>query len=301
MQTVRWWRGAAVAAGLLALTLGGAARGAEDKPNKDLDKAIYNSLANVVNKGAAAYNVGDHMGCYRMFEGALLTVHPLLAHRRTLQDAITKGMAAAAANPVLIGKTGRAWALHTLLEHVRKEIRPGGTGKPPVVDKPKTLWDRLGGEKGVKKIVDDLVAKAAADKKVNFDRNGKYKLTPEVTAHVKKAIVNWISSVSEGPYTYDKTMKQVHKGMGITNAEYTAFSKDVEEVLTANDVKLDDVATIMNRVEEYRKAIVAPKPKPADTKPADTKPKDTKPKDTKPVTTKPADTKPKDTKSVDTK
>ena len=41
---------------------------------------------------------------------------------------------------------------------------------------PKTLWDRLGGEAGVSKVVDDFVAAAATDPKVDFSRGGKYKL-----------------------------------------------------------------------------------------------------------------------------
>src|SRR5207245_7081816 len=53
-----------------------------------------------------------------------------------------------------------------------------------------SLWDRLGGEKNVRKVVDDLVALAAKDPKVNFDRNGKYPFDPVKLADFKEQMVD---------------------------------------------------------------------------------------------------------------
>ena len=39
-----------------------------------------------------------------------------------------------------------------------------------------TLWDRLGGETNVKKVVHQFVLAAASDPKVDFTRGGKFKI-----------------------------------------------------------------------------------------------------------------------------
>jgi hypothetical protein len=41
----------------------------------------------------------------------------------------------------------------------------------------KSLYDRIGGEAALTKVVDDFVAKAAANPKVNFTRNGTWALS----------------------------------------------------------------------------------------------------------------------------
>src|SRR5262249_34402567 len=45
----------------------------------DLDRQIYEVLRPVINAGADLYNRdGDRPGCYRLYQGALLTLRPLL-------------------------------------------------------------------------------------------------------------------------------------------------------------------------------------------------------------------------------
>lgn len=314
MRMVRWWTGPIVASCLLALTVGGAARGAEDKANKDVDTAVFKALKDVINRGADLYNGGDHNGCYRLYEGGLITARSMLGHRPKLQGEISSGLAAAERNPVVRDRNGRAFALRALLDRVREETNPNPTKSTPVakpgpkpkpMPKPvakKTLWDRLGGEKGVAKIVDDLVAKASKDPKVDLTRGGKYPLTGEAGKHFKKEAVNWISAHSGGPFKYDdKSMKEAHKNMGITAAQFDAFKEDLRDVLEDHLVGRMDVEKIMSLVESYRSKIVAPKkpPQPKETKPVTTKPAETKkPKTTKPADTKPATTKPADTKPV---
>src|SRR5437667_126947 len=73
--------------------------------DKDLptspDTAIYNSLRDVINRGADVYNRGDPAGCYRIFEGSLTTLKPLLGHRPDLQKVIGTALANADADPVV--------------------------------------------------------------------------------------------------------------------------------------------------------------------------------------------------------
>jgi hemoglobin len=248
------------------LAVAGAGQAADEKmagpmDRKALDAALYNNLRDVINRGAALYNSGDQAGCYRLFEGALMAVRPLLAHHPDLQKAITDSLTSAEQDPML---NRRAFALRTVLDRVRDEIKPGGAGggtgpKPGA----RTAWDRMGGERGVRKIVDDLAAAVTKDPQVDFFRGGKYKPTAEEVARMKQMIVEQISSATGGPLRYEgKSMVEVHKGMGITNAQFDAFVKDFREALRKNNLDPKDADDLVGKVEATRNEIVQPKPAP---------------------------------------
>jgi hemoglobin len=182
----------------------------------------------------------------------------------------------------------RAHALRRVIDNVRGTLDP--SLKKVETPKPAggNLWERLGGEKNVRKVVDDFVAAAVADPKVNFDRGGKYKLDAAAVAHLKQTLVELISSVSGGPLKYSgRSMKEAHKGMGITDAEFNALAGHLKRALEKNNAKPADVNVVLSVIESTRKDIVEPKP-PVDTKPPDKKPDAAKPADKKPEDTKPA-------------
>src|SRR5215471_1072321 len=80
----------------------------------------------------------------------------------------------------------------------------------------KSLYDRLGGEKAISAVVDDFVARAAADPKVNFMRDGK--VTNVDVPKLKQHLVNLVGQLTGGPQKYTGgSMKDVHKGMKITD------------------------------------------------------------------------------------
>src|SRR6185437_4695529 len=182
-QVTKW--GVLFTACLTVAIGAGAAQAADDKPaaaamdRKTLDGLIYANLRDVIDHGATLYNTGDWNGCYRLWEGALMGVKPLLAHRGDLQKTIDSSIANAKMEPML---HRRAFVLRPTLDKIRADIvadypelrkakdkkveNPGSVDDPnrknpadtpPVTIKPKkTLWERLGGEKGVAKIVDDF-------------------------------------------------------------------------------------------------------------------------------------------------
>jgi hemoglobin len=310
MLRVTRWR-VVLSACLAAALAAGAARAAEEKKDamarpSASDLALHASLRDVINHGANLYNQGDWNGCYRLWEGALMSVKPLLGKRANLQKAIDDGIANARQDPML---WHRAWVLRTVLDQVRSELKGKaplgkqdenvlGEDKPTGKEKPKTLWGRLGGEKGVTQIVDDFANLAVRDPKVDFFRGGKYKPKPEEVVKMKRELVEQISQASGGPLKYKgPDMKKVHKGMGITDAQFNAAAADLKKALEKNDVHPDDVKAVLGAVEKYRKDIVEPK-KPEDKKPGDKNPGDKKPEDKKPGEKKPGDKKPAATASV---
>ena len=82
------------------------------------------------------------------------------------------------------------------------------------------------------------MALAGPDPQVNFNRGGKIKLTDPKIAELKNGLVAYLSQITRGPIKYQgKTMKEVHQGMGITNAEFDAALADLRKAMEARAVK----------------------------------------------------------------
>src|SRR5260370_40212644 len=99
MRTYLGWRSMALATCLLAFTSAGALSappellpGPTPLDRTALDEQIFKTLRDVINKGADLYNSGDQNGCYRLYEGALMALQPLLDPRPEMQKAITTGI-----------------------------------------------------------------------------------------------------------------------------------------------------------------------------------------------------------------
>jgi hemoglobin len=264
MHLPRGSMAALLAASVLLLTAPAWARDDDKKEDKTpptgplerkaLDAVVFNTLRDVINRGVALYNYyGDAAGCYHLYEGSLMTVRPLLDHRPGVQKTIDTALTDARRAPSM---ANRAWTLRKALDKVRDEVNP----KPNVKGAEKSLWERLGGEKGVTQVVDEFVAAAAKDPKVNFFRDPKVVPKPEEVAALKRKLVEQISSLTGGPFEYKgKSMKEVHKGMGITDAEFDALAGHLERALKDNKVQPADVKTILGAVGSTRKDIVEKK------------------------------------------
>jgi len=96
---------------------------------KVFDKMVIDSLREVHNKGADLYNEAkDFPGAYRLYQGALMAVRPLLGHRLEVQKIIDTGLAAAEKAPDLPDGKGpdfarKAFLLHETIENVRKHLK----------------------------------------------------------------------------------------------------------------------------------------------------------------------------------
>lgn len=124
----------------------------------------------------------------------------------------------------------------------------------------KSLYDRIGGETAIVKVVDDFVAKAAADPKVNFTRSGMWKATDQAVATLKTQLVTFLGSAFGGPQKYTgRSMKDAHKGMGITQAEFDALAADLHAALESNKVPKPEIDEIMTIAASTAKDIVEKK------------------------------------------
>ncbi len=318
MRRLRGWAVLGLAGGLLAGTVLGAAETPKERTGplerKELDAVIYSTLRNVINRGADLYNNDDWAGCYRLYEGALMMVRPLLDHHRNLQRAIDEARVNAENDPQLLR---RAFVLRAVMDKIRTETnphpptrkpseekkpavaqkppeekkppvfqeppldkKPAAAPEPPLEKKPDvspepprekkpaaakqpppdsgppiipppaakgtSLWERLGGEKKVRAIIHDVVATASADPNVNFDRGGKYKLDAAGAQRLENEFVEQVSVLTGGPLRYEGfDMKDAHKGMGITDAEFDAFLKHVRTALEKHKVDTEDCKAVL--------------------------------------------------------
>jgi hemoglobin len=313
MRNFNGWKLALLLASVVAMGLAEPSRAADDKPTAG-DQRVVDALKDVINRGVDIFNprdrggLGDHNGCYRLFQGALMMARTQLNDHPNLQKEIDGGLANAERLPT---PGERAHALRRVIDQVRETLNPNlkkaaevkpadkkpddkkpldtkpadkkPDDKKPLDTKPAdkkiddkgpldtkpadkkpaataTLWERLGGEKKVRQVVDDFVATVAIDPKVDFSRGSKYKLDAKGVEHLKQTLVEFIGEASGGPLRYSgRDMKTVHKGMGITDAEFDATAAHLKMALVKNGAAADDIAAVMKAVEGTRKDIVEPK------------------------------------------
>ena len=116
------------------LALGASAADPEWPDAKAFDKLVSDSLRAVHDRGADLYNESkDFTGTYRVYQGALLAVRPLLGHRPDAQKLIDLGFEAAEKET---DPARKAFTLHETIEAVRKNLKKSAAPQKP--DQPET-------------------------------------------------------------------------------------------------------------------------------------------------------------------
>lgn len=135
----------------------------------------------------------------------------------------------------------------------------------------KPLFDRLGGDQGIKLIVDDFIPRALADPRVNWERKGiksggflgirkrsvEWSASGDNVSRLKTHIEQFLSLATGGPAKYEGgEMKQVHNGLRITNAEFDAAVGDLKASLDKLQVPSDDQKELLAIIESTRTQVV---------------------------------------------
>jgi hemoglobin len=101
------------------------------------------------------------------------------------------------------------------------------------VPRERTLYDRLGGKSAISAVVEDFVARVAADSRIN----GKF--ASANIPRLKTMLTDQICQASGGPCTYTgRDMKSAHTGMRVTGEEFDALVGDL--VLTLDKFHVGD-------------------------------------------------------------
>jgi hypothetical protein len=103
------------------------------------DKLVVDALRDVHNRGADLYNTKkEYDAAYRMYQGGLVAVKPLLGHRPAAQKLIDDGLAAAEKESVV---AIRAFKLHEAIEDVRTYLKDPTAKKDTKPKDPKEKTD----------------------------------------------------------------------------------------------------------------------------------------------------------------
>jgi hemoglobin len=87
---------------------------------------------------------------------------------------------------------------------------------------PHALYDRLGGKPAIEAVVDEFVARAAADPRINA------KFAGSDIPRLKFRFVQLLGHLAGGPMPHlPRSMTRVHKHMGVTDGEYDAAIEDL--------------------------------------------------------------------------
>ncbi len=120
---------------------------------------------------------------------------------------------------------------------------------------PPPLFDRLGGQPVLTTLVDDFMDNVAADPRI------ARRFRDANNAHFKAALVQQLCVSSGGPCKYTgQPMKDVHAGMGISDAEFNAMTQDLRRALARRDIPVDTQIEFVGALEPLRNDIVSPFP-----------------------------------------
>jgi hemoglobin len=114
-----------------------------------------------------------------------------------------------------------------------------------------SLYDRLGGKDAITVVIDDFVANVAADKRINA-RFAKTNIP-----HLKQMLVEQVCQATGGPCTYTgKSMKDAHKGMKITEADFNALVEDLTQSLDKHNVGATEKSELLTALGGMKGDIV---------------------------------------------
>lgn len=114
-----------------------------------------------------------------------------------------------------------------------------------------TLYEKLGGQSTIEKVVDDLYKRILADNTVNqfFAHTDLAKQRAHFTA--------FLTQLLEGPKQYTgRSMDKTHAGMNVQLQHFDAVAKHLSDAMATNGVSADDISAAMTRVSNMKGAIL---------------------------------------------
>jgi hemoglobin len=118
-----------------------------------------------------------------------------------------------------------------------------------------SLYVRLGEKAGIVKVVDTFVKEILADERIKPEHKKHFR-EGDVTS-LKANLVDQIGEATGGPEVYKgKSMKEAHKGLKITDADFDALVDDLGIAMRKNGVPQKDQDELKEKLKPLRKDIV---------------------------------------------
>lgn len=122
------------------------------------------------------------------------------------------------------------------------------------MEKPKSLYQRLGGYDAIAAVTDDFIGRMAADKMLSRFFVGH---SEDSLKRIRQHVIDQLCMASGGPCTYTgRDMKTSHKGMGISEAEWNAAAAHLVATLDKFKVPEKEKSEVLAAVSSFKKDIV---------------------------------------------
>jgi hemoglobin len=151
-------------------------------------------------------------------------------------------------------------------EKVKKEAAGASNGEKAV--RKLSLYERLGSDAGIAKIVDDFITRAIQDPRVNWDRSDvsagnvfhhktvKWNPTPDNVTQLKKHMVEFFALATGGPAHYTgREIQSAHSNMKISNPEFDAAVGDLKASLDRLQIPNQEQKELLAIIESTRPQI----------------------------------------------
>lgn len=118
----------------------------------------------------------------------------------------------------------------------------------------KTLYERLGGHDGIATFINNLMPRLQSDQQLGrfWQNRGQDGLARE-----KQILIEYWCAVTGGPTYYTgRDMKLCHKGMGISESDWSIFLQHAGDTMTALSVPAPECSEMVAFVESIKSDMV---------------------------------------------
>ena len=122
--------------------------------------------------------------------------------------------------------------------------------------KPKTLYERLGGYDAIAAVVDDFIGRLVADKQISRFFTGA---STDSKKRIRQLVVDQLCAATGGPCIYiGRSMKASHEGLGITESDWQVSVGHLVATLDKFKVPQKEKDELLAAVSSLKPDIVAP-------------------------------------------
>ena len=148
------------------------------------------------------------------------------------------------------------WGMTTVLAAV---LVVSAVGVATAQDKPKALYDRLGGVYSIATVVDDFIERLLVNDTLNANPAISQARSHVPKAGLKYQVTALVCEVTGGPCKYTgRAMKESHQQLNITEGQWQAMVADFQKTLDKFEVPAKEQEELIIIVGSTKKDIVTP-------------------------------------------